>query len=195
VSEGDQVGANAAIVEVVDPSLVEMDGIVDEVDILLLSEGLLASVTIDALPGRVLQGFVSEIAPVANIQQGVVTYPVRVQVDVPDDLQLRDGLSAVAGLVLEQQLNVLLIPQQAIFGNFQAPTVKLETASGIVERIVVLGDSDGFWTEVVEGLQEGDRVVMQSAQVSDDPFQALRDRFRGGGGGGIGGGGALSRGR
>jgi multidrug resistance efflux pump len=195
VSEGDQVGANAAIVEVVDPSLVEMDGIVDEVDILLLSEGLLASVTIDALPGRVLQGFVSEIAPVANIQQGVVTYPVRVQVDVPDDLQLRDGLSAVAGLVLEQQLNVLLIPQQAIFGNFQAPTVKLETASGIVERIVVLGDSDGFWTEVVEGLQEGDRVVMQSAQVSDDPFQALRDRFRGGGGGGIGGGGALPRGR
>jgi RND family efflux transporter MFP subunit len=195
VSEGDQVGANAAIVEVVDPSLVEMDGIVDEVDILLLSEGLLASVTIDALPGRVLQGFVSEIAPVANIQQGVVTYSVRVQVDVPDDLQLRDGLSAVAGLVLEQQLNVLLIPQQAIFGNFQAPTVKLETASGIVERIVVLGDSDGFWTEVVEGLQEGDRVVMQSAQVSDDPFQALRDRFRGGGGGGIGGGGALPRGR
>jgi hypothetical protein len=114
---------------------------------------------------------------------------------VPDDLQLRDGLSAVAGLVLEQQLNVLLIPQQAIFGNFQAPTIKLETASGIVERIVVLGDSDGFWTEVVEGLQEGDRVVMQSAQVSDDPFQALRDRFRGGGGGGIGGGGALPRGR
>lgn len=53
VSEGDQVGANAEIVEVVDPSVVEMDGIVDEIDILLLREGLVASVTVDALPGQV----------------------------------------------------------------------------------------------------------------------------------------------
>ena len=189
VSEGDQVGANAAIVEVVDPTVVEMDGIVDEIDILLLREGLAASITVDALPGRVLDGFVSEIAPVANIQQGVVTYPVRVRVQIPDDLQLRDGLSAVADLVLEQKLNVLLLPQQAIFGSFQAPTVMLETESGIEERPVALGDSDGFWTEVREGIQEGDRVVVQSAQVSDDPFQAFRDRIRGGGGGGIGGGG------
>ena len=193
VSEGDQVGANAAIVEVVDPTIVDMDGIVDEIDILLLREGLAASITVDALPGRVLDGFVSEISPVANIQQGVVTYSVRVQIQIPDDLQLRDGLSAVADLVLEQKLNVLLLPQQAIFGSFQAPTVMLETESGIEERPVVLGDSDGFWTEVRQGIQEGDRVVMQNAQVSDDPFQAFRDRIRGGGG--IGGGGAFPRGR
>ncbi|MCH8892433.1 MAG: efflux RND transporter periplasmic adaptor subunit [Chloroflexi bacterium] len=189
VLEGDQVGANAPIVEVVDPSVVEMDGIVDEIDILLLREGLIASITVDALPGRVLEGFVSEIAPVANIQQGVVTYSVRVQIQIPDGLRLRDGLSAVADLVLEQRLNVLLLPQQAIFGSFQAPTVMLETESGIEERPVILGDTDGFWTEVQAGLQEGDRVVIQNAQVSDDPFQALRDRFRGGGG--IGGGGAF----
>ncbi len=194
VSEGDQVGANAGIVEVVDPSVVEMDGIVDEIDILLLSEGLIASVTVDALPGQILEGFVSEIASVANIQQGVVTYPVRVRVQIPDGLQLRDGLSAVADLILQQQLNVLLIPQQAIVGSFQAPTVMVETESGIVERPITLGNSDGFWTEVQAGLEEGDRVVIQNAQVSDDPFQALRDRFRGGGGG-IGGGGAFPGGR
>ena len=46
VSEGDQVGANAEIVEVVDPSVVEMAGIVDEIDILLLTEGLTASITV-----------------------------------------------------------------------------------------------------------------------------------------------------
>ena len=194
VSEGDQVGANAVIVEVVDPSVVEMNGIVDEVDILLLSVGLPASVTVDALPGRTLEGFVSEISSVANIQQGVVTYSVRVQFQIPDDLELKDGLSAVADLVLEQQLNVLLLPQQAIFGSFQAPTVMLDTESGIEERAVILGDSDGFWTEVREGLQEGDRVVIQNAQVSDDPFQAFRDRIRGSGGG-IGGGGGAFPGR
>ncbi|MBC8280708.1 MAG: HlyD family efflux transporter periplasmic adaptor subunit, partial [Chloroflexi bacterium] len=186
VEEGDQVGANAAVVEVVDPSVVEMDGIVDEIDILLLSEGLAASITVDALPGRALEGFVSEIAPVATIQQGVVTYPVRVQIQIPEDLQLRDGLSAVADLVLEQQLNVLLIPQGAIFGTFQTPTAKVETSDGIVERPVVLGDSDDFWTEVRAGLSEGDRVVMQSSSAADNPFGAFR-QFRSGGGGNFSG--------
>ncbi|MCH8893439.1 MAG: efflux RND transporter periplasmic adaptor subunit, partial [Chloroflexi bacterium] len=194
VSEGDQVGANAEIVEVVDPSVVEMDGVVDEVDILLLSVGIAASVTVDAMPGRTLEGFVSEIASTANVQQGVVTYSVQIQFQIPDDVEFKEGLSAVADLVLEQQLNVLLIPQQAIFGSFQAPTVMLETESGIEESPVILGETDGFWTEVQAGLEEGDRVVIQNAQVSDDPFQALRDRFRGGGGG-IGGGGAFPRGR
>ena len=187
VSEGDQVGANARVVEVVDPSVVEIDGIVDEIDILLLREGLAASITVDALPGRTLSGTVGEIAPAATIQQGVVTYSVRIQVQAPEDLQLREGLSVVADLVLEQQLNVLLIPQQAIFGSFQAPTARVQTDLGIVERPLVLGASDDFWTEVQQGLLEGDRVVMQSSQT-DDPFGEFIRQFRGGGGGGAGGG-------
>ena len=186
VSDGDQIGANAEIVEVVDPSVVEMDGIVDEIDILLLSVGLAASVTVDALPGQILLGSISEIAPAAINQQGVVTYPVRVRVQIPDNLELRDGLSAVADLVLEQQLNVLLVPQQAIFGTFDQPTVRLQTDSGIIDHPVVLGNSDDFWTEVRSGLEEGDRVVMQSSQAPTDIFGAFR-QFRGvaGGGGNI----------
>ena len=179
VAEGDQVGANALIVEVVDPSVVEMDGIVDQVDILQLKEGIAASVTVDALPGRVLTGIVTEIASVATDQQGVITYPVRVQVVVPEGVQFRDGLSAVANLVLEQQLNVLLVPQTAIFGSFQAPTVKVQTDSGIVDRAVVLGGSDDFWSEVVEGLEAGDRVVMQTSEAASNQFGSFRS-FGGG---------------
>ena len=190
VAEGDQVGANAQIVELVDPAVVEMDGIVDEIDILLLRLGIPAAVSLDALPGQVLTGVVSEIASTATNQQGVVTYSVRVRVQIPDGLQLRDGLSAVAGLVLEQQLNVLLVPQQAIFGTFDTPTVRLQTDSGIIERTVVLGNSDDFWTEVRGGLREGDRVVMQSSQA-EDPFSAAIRRFRGGGSNFSGGGGVI----
>jgi hypothetical protein len=140
------------------------------------------------MPGRALSGVISEIAREANVQQGVVTYPVRIRVQVPDDLQLREGLSAVAGLILEQTLNVLLLPEGAIFGTFEAPTVKVQTESGIVERAVVLGSSDDFWTEVVSGLREGDRVVMQGSQTATDQFGAFRQFRIGGGGGGFGGG-------
>jgi hypothetical protein len=185
VSEGDQVGANASIVEVVDPSVVEMAGIVDEVDILQLSEGLIALVTVDALPGQVLTGVVTEIAAAAANQQGVVTDPVRVQVQVTEGLQLRDGLSAVANVVLDQRLNVLLVPQQAIFGSFQAPMVKVQTDSGIVDRPVALGATDDCLTEVREGLQESDRVVIQNSQASSSPFGGGGFRSFSSGGGGV----------
>jgi HlyD family secretion protein len=184
---GDRVGANAPIVEVVDPSVVEMDGIVDEVDILLLTEGQPASVTVDALPDSTLEGFISEITPVATVQQGVVTYPIRVQIEIPRGLDLKDGLSAVADLVLEQQLDVLLIPQGAIFGSFQEPTVKLETSAGIVERPVVLGASDDFWTEAIAGVIAGDLLVMKVSAAADDPYGTF-SQFRRGGSSGRGGG-------
>jgi len=180
VDTNDRLGANAPVIEVVDPRILEMDGIVDEVDILLLTEGQAASITIDALPDTTLEGFVSEITPVATVQQGVVTYPLRVQIDVPDDLELKDGLSAVADLVLEQQLDVLLIPQGAIFGTFQDPVLKMETAEGIVDRPVVLGASDDFWTEVIAGAVAGDRVVMKVSAAADDPYGTFRQFRRGG---------------
>ena len=191
VETNDRLGANAPVIEVVDPRVLEMDGIVDEVDILLLSEGQPASITIDALPDTILDGFVSEITPVATVQQGVVTYPLRVQIEVPDNLDLKDGLSAVADLVLEQQLDILLIPQGAIFGTFQDPVVKMETADGIVERPVVLGTSDDFWTEVIAGVVAGDRVVMKVSAAADDPYGTFR-QFRRGGPPGRGGGGPPS---
>jgi len=188
VETNDRLGANAPVIEVVDPRVLEMDGIVDEVDILLLSEGQPASITIDALTDTILDGFVSEITPVATVQQGVVTYPLRVQIEVPDNLELKDGLSAVADLVLEQQLDILLIPQGAIFGTFQNPVVKVETADGIIERPVVLGTSDDFWTEVIAGVVAGDRVVMKVSAAVDDPYGTFR-QFRRGGPPGRGGGG------
>ncbi|MCH8219062.1 MAG: HlyD family efflux transporter periplasmic adaptor subunit, partial [Planctomycetes bacterium] len=65
VEEGDEVGANAVIVEVVDQTVVEIDGIIDEIDVLLVTEGARATVSMDSLPGRSLDGVVSEIAPAA----------------------------------------------------------------------------------------------------------------------------------
>ena len=75
VEEGDQVGANAVVVEVVDHTVVEIDGIVDEIDVLLVSEGARATVNMDSLPGRSLDGVISEIAPAALNQQGVGHLP------------------------------------------------------------------------------------------------------------------------
>ena len=190
VEAGDEVGPNMAIIDVVDPTVMEVDGIVDEIDIRLVQLGAQAAVSMDAFPGQTLEGTVSVIASAARNQQGVVTYPIRIQMNVPEGMRLREGLSATANIILRQESDVLLVPQQALYGSFDAPVVRVMTSSGIRERPVVLGNSDDFWTVVTRGLAEGEQVVMEVPQTTSDPFAAfrqLRGGF-GGGGGGLGGG-------
>ena len=192
VEAGQTVNMNTPVVEVVDPTIVEVDGIVDEIDVLFVQEGAQAAVTMDALPGGVLDGVVSVIASAAQNQQGVVSYPISIQVQVPEGVQLREGLSATASIVIREDNDVLLVPNQAIFGTFEQPLVRVKNQENIEERAVSLGNSDDFWTVVTLGLQEGDQVVIEAAEAGTDPFAQIRQRFQAGGGGGgaFGGGGS-----
>ncbi len=182
VEEGDQVGARAEILELSNPTIVEVDGIVDEVDVLSLREGVRAEVTLDALPGRRLEGTLTEIAPAALSQQGVVSYPIRISLELPRRMEPREGLSAVANIVLREERDVLRVPQQALQGSFDEPVVKVKTAFGFEERSVTLGDTDGYWVAIREGLEEGEQVVVEtsSATTSQFSFRQLRGQFRGG---------------
>jgi len=196
VEEGQQVNANVMIIELVDTAVIEIDGIVDEIDVLLVAVGIRAAVTLDALTGQRLEGVVSQIAPAALNQQGVVTFPIKIRLEVPPGMQLREGMTAVADIVLQEELNVLLVPQQAVFGTFDDPVVMLVNSDGLLEeRPVVLGDGDDFWVTVREGLKEGDRVAMESADVATtgSGFRGLRG-VTGGGRGRSSGGDAPSRG-
>ena len=155
IEDGAQVGSDALAIEIVDPSVIEMDGSVDEIDVLFIQTGALATVTLDALLGQVLAGEVSTIGSAGAGQQGIVTYPVGIRLQVPPGVDLREGLTATASIVLRQESNVLLVPLQAIHGTFQEPTVMVVNNGSIEERPVLLGNSDDFWVVVSGGLEEG----------------------------------------
>ena len=205
VAVGDAVNRNTPIVEIVDPTVVELDGVVDEIDVLFVRVGAAAEVTMDALPGAVLPATVFSIAAVGVNQQGVVSYPIRIRLEVPRNVSLREGLSATADIVIRRENNVVLVPLSAVTGSFDAPVIQVVSESGDVEeRAVVLGNNDEFWVAVREGLSEGERVVLQGSGTSTQQLdfrQAFRQfgnlgggggrgdgRRRGGGGGGGGGG-------
>ena len=77
-----------------------------------------------------------------------------------DGLQLREGLSVTVSIVIEQRSNVLLVPNQAI--SVEGANMYVEVVQGeeTVLRSVVTGLSDWQYTEVVEGLNEGEEVVI-----------------------------------
>ena len=176
VEQGDEVEARATIMELVDPTIVEIDGIVDEIDVLLVEVGTAAEVGLDALPGVTLDGVVTEIADEAQNEQGVITFPIRIRMEVPEGIRPRGGLSAVANIVLQEERNVLLLPQQALYGSFDRPLVRILTGSGVAEIPVELGSSDDFWVSVKAGLSEGDQIILEGGEVgsSDFSFRNLR---------------------
>ena len=196
VEAGDSVNPNTAVLELLDPSVVEINGVVDEIDVLYVREGAAASVTMDALAGQTIQGSVAEVGTVAQSQSGVVTYPISIQMRVPAELDLPEGLSAVATVVLREDRDVLLVPVDALYGSFDQPVVRVSQGGSFVDRDVVLGNSDGFWVVVESGVAEAELVLMESQDTaSEGVFGALRGLVGGGFGGprGLGGGGGPRR--
>ena len=196
IEEGRQVNANTEAIEIADPSIVEVSGSVDEIDVLFLQIGAQAFVTLEALGAESLPGTVSSIASTGTSQQGIVTYPVTIRVDSSESGQLPEGLSATAQVIIREQTDSVLVPLQALYGSVQAPIVRVVSGNDIVERQVTLGISDDFWVVVEDGLNEGETVSMEVVGSSTAGFAGIGATFRavGGFGGGRGGGGGGGQG-
>jgi len=178
VSEGKELSSmtygNPAI-SLVDTSKIEMKGYIDEIDIAMVDLGHEAGVVVDALPDKDVRGRVTFISQIGTVQSGVVFYDTTISLVSPDT-ELRDGMSATAEIILQSRENVLLIPNRAIRGSLDHPVVAvamtetIRSKDDVEARPVTLGLSDGIYTEVLSGLQEGDRVVLPAEKNSSGPF-------------------------
>ena len=182
IESDQQVNANTQAIEVADPSIVEVSGSVDEIDVLFLQVGAQAYVTLEALGNQALPGIVSSIASIGTSQQGVVTYPVTIRVDSSGIGQVPEGLSATAQVIIRERNNATLIPLQALYGTVQAPIVRVVSGNDIIEREVRLGISDDFWVVVEEGLGEGETISMEVVGSSTSQFGGIGATFRAVGG-------------
>ena len=176
VEEGDEVERHTNIMVVVDTSVVELDGGVDEIDVLETQVGAKASVEVDALPDQEIVGEVSSIAAEPDSGQGqggggIVSYPVRIRLSVPDGVDLPSGLSAVASITVSEELGVLLVPLDALRGAFDSPTLNVVMPGGeVMETPVTLGNSDNFLTVVTSGVEEGDMIITIAPEESEGEF-------------------------
>ena len=162
IKEGDRIPANAPIMRIIDPTKVDLEAKVDEVDIFMIREGQRANIFLDALPTLEFHGKVRSIPFVSEREAGVVTYLVDIDVEPPPPvIQLREGLSAIAEIVILEKEGCLLVPIRAIKLTEEGKKVVKVAVDGEVEqRIVTTGLTDGQRIEILEGLAEGEQVVL-----------------------------------
>jgi len=156
-------------ISLVDTSEIEMRGFIDEIDTAMVQLGQEANIILDALPDEEVKGEVAFISPVGITLAGVVSYETTITLENPV-AGLRDGMSATAEVVIERRDDVLLIPNRAIRGTLQNPMVIVLVDGQEEEREITLGLTDGINTEVLTGLEEGEKVVIPAAQERQDGF-------------------------
>ena len=158
--EGDSVSTMVTVVHLIDLTSMELSAEVDEIDIAEVKPGQRAIIEVDALPALQLEGKVTSISLLPEVQSGVVLYEVKIGFDTSPDFELRVGMSATADIIINERSNVLLVPDRAIRQDSQGnPVVAVMVNEQIEERPVVIGISDGYQTEIVDGLNEGEVVV------------------------------------
>jgi len=114
----------------------------------------------------VFTGTVAEIDIVGTTTQGVVNYAATISIGDPTD-SIRPGMNASASIILEHRENVLLVPNRAVrsTGN-RARTVTVLYQGQLIDVPVTLGLSGEMQSEVVDGLREGDVVLVSQTTTA-----------------------------
>lgn len=187
---GEQVGSNTAVVTLVDPISARVDVIVDETDVAKIQSGQRATITMEALSGQRLNGTVRVVAPTATVQQGVVNYQVQVALDRAQAVAagVRPGMTATAQIVTASKADALVVPNRAVRTQGRARTVEVMVADGKTEqRQVQVGMTNDQLTEILEGVREGELVVIPTTTTATVRVPGFGGGFGGPPGGGFGG--------
>jgi membrane fusion protein (multidrug efflux system) len=160
VSVGSFVSPGTPITTLDDTSIIKLDFTVSENFLFVLKPGLAVSASSTGLPDRVFTGTVT------NIESRVdpVTRSITVRAEIPNpDEALRQGMFMTVKLEGEPE-PALLVPEGAIVPE-QGRVYVFVVRDDVVERREVrIGKRRPGDVEVVEGLAEGERVVIEGTQ-------------------------------
>jgi len=154
---------------------------VDEADIGQVEEGQNVRFEVDAYPEDVFEGKVTQVRLEATTTSNVVTYEVVISAYNPD-LKLKPGLTANVTIYTLERPDVLTIPSKALRfipdeDQLHTMNITVDDLTSVPEqgkkmvwerqgntlkpKMITIGATSGTMTEVLEGLSDGEEVVVE----------------------------------
>lgn len=179
VKKGDTVSSGAIATLITEQKLAEIS--LNEIDAAKVRIGQKATITVDAVSDLSITGEVADVDTVGTVSQGVVNYAVKIIFDTQDD-RIKPGMSLSAAIITEARLDTLIVANSAVKsssnGNYvevlddPVPAVNVGTNGSTSasytsdaaprQQAVQVGSSNDTMTEIVSGLNEGDRIVVST---------------------------------
>ena len=170
LAAGRPVTSGQPLLTVTDTSALSLTAQVDETDVLLVTPGVTASAEVDAVPDATYAAAVTSLDPTPTASsRGGVSYVVRLSLGagtLPGGAAAptpRPGMSAVVALRVRTARDALALPAAAVFRSGRSDAVWIVTAGVAHQRAVRLGAQGATRVQVVEGLKDGQQVVVRGA--------------------------------
>lgn len=186
VSEGEWATPGTPAITLANTESLILDVNVDEADVAKLAEGQLAQISFDALKEvqkQEIPGTVIRIAPSSSNVNGAVAYALEIMF-VPGQTPVRLGMTADVNIQVASADDALLVPNRAITADRAAGRyfVTVQQADGTTQSVEVrIGIRGESATEILDGLEEGDQVVLPAVPEQNDASDGSRQGFGSGG--------------
>lgn len=159
------LGSSATLVMTLgDTQEVYVKGKVDESDIAKVYLGQPARIKVESFKDKTFTGKVTKISPMGVEKDNVTTFEVRVSINNPGG-ELKAAMTANAEIILEEHKGVLMVPEAAIiYDRDKKASVEVPDSKGKdgkSKKTVQVGISNGAKTEITQGLNEGQQVILQ----------------------------------
>ncbi len=191
INEGEMVqsslnsfGEGTVVMKIADLKKMVVKSNINEVDIAKFKLGQSAEIRLDALPYDQYAGSIIKIAPQAITENNAKVFPVEISINA-DGQTVKPGMTANVSILADSRKDVLVIPIRAVFSNDKNQDIVYlasdkKTAepkekkgkkdakpqvSGVATP-VKLGTNDLQNVEVIEGLKEGDKILLNEPQTS-----------------------------
>lgn len=159
LQEGDAPWSGQGLLDLPDLSNMIVKTTVSEVDISKVKKGQKAAISLDAVPGPVFAGTVSDIGTLAHEKENgsqINVFDIEIQLDSAD-ARIKPGMSAKADVIIDRFGDALSVPIEAVFDRDDTTVVYTKTGKKIPVQLGVRNDRSVI---VTIGLKDGDEICL-----------------------------------
>ena len=161
VQEGDSVHPGSSILQLVNPSLMQVRARVNQADFLYMKLDQESQISLDAYPGLIFKGRLRQVAPIgvpSNLSNRIRTFLALFDVEGSEP-RLMPDLSAAIDVEIERIPSALVVPRDAVFLDKGETKVRVLIGNQAQVRTVKLAHKSDM-EAVIEGGLEIDEVLL-----------------------------------
>ena len=150
--------AGAPIVAVADVTSLLAKAVVGEAQISELKIGIPVTIRVNALKDQEFKGTLTRLSPAASLPAR--TFTAEVNIPNPQNI-LKAGMFAKADIAGQLRTKIIAVPESSLVLREDQKTVfVVAEGNKVVQKVLKLGDAAGGWVEVLDGVKEGEQIVI-----------------------------------
>lgn len=185
IAEGTTVYEQKDLINLPDLSKMKADARIHESMISRVEVGLPVRIRVDAIPGKVFTGKVLSVSSVpvdgSWMRPNLKEYSCEIGIDydpATSKAVLKPGLTAEVEIIVQERSDVLQVPFQSVVtagGNHYSFVL---TDEGVERRKLMMGITNDTHVEILDGIAEGERVILNPRTHFSEQLNALDDKAR-----------------